>query len=651
MKIITIIPLKKGAFIEDLTYFTTREVWVGNIVSVPLRNKNILGLVISVDEVANSKADIKNMSFDLKKIIEDKGKSIFREEYIDSILLTSRYFISKKNDGVTALIPFVFRENYDEICLFENGSNQPKDRENKYKNIKTEKLLLQLGLLERISIYKTLIRESFATKKSIFFIFPNERELKSFYQLLSHGIENFSFCFYPRLNSKKTIEQFRKITNLKHPVLIFATTQFLCIPRYDIGTIIIENESSSSYKLFSSPYFDLRIFIEIFARKISAKLILSDTLLRFESIGRKEIDNLFPMYPLSYRFDFSKKIEISSKNISTIEPRKPTFQVISDQNLEKIQQIISQNENVFIFSLRKGLATITICKDCYEPLMCKNCGAPMILYLSRDGSQKMFICNRCKNELDPDTLCLKCGSWNLIPLGIGTDTVLEELQNKFKNETKIFKLDKETAKNKSGAEKIAKEFEKSQGSILVGTEMALFYIKNEIPLTFIASFDSLWSIPNFKMNEKIIQLILSIISKTTTKLIIQTKNDKDEVIKAIQTGNLLSFIQEELKDKKDLQYPPYKRFIKITFMGDKEETLEAKIKLNDLLKDYNPEIFSGFIAKQKSKYITNALIKINLENWSLSEISNNSHIDEILYNKLSSLPHNYFVNVDPEDLL
>ena len=41
---------------------------------------------------------------------------------------------------------------------------------------------------------------------------------------------------------------------------------------------------------------------------------------------------------------------------------------------------------------------------------------------------------------------------------------------------------------------------------------------------------------------------------------------------AIKSGNLLSFIREELEDRKKLGYPPFKRFIKITYLGDKEET-------------------------------------------------------------------------------
>jgi primosomal protein N' len=153
------------------------------------------------------------------------------------------------------------------------------------------------------------------------------------------------------------------------------------------------------------------------------------------------------------------------------------------------------------------------------------------------------------------------------------------------------------------------------------------------------------------MSEKIIQLLLSTLSKTERKLIIQTRNEEDPALVAFESENLLHFIREELKDRKNLNYPPYKRFIKITYLGDKLSSIEIKKTLQELLKDYEPEIFSGFVAKNKNQYVTNALIKIDPKKWSLSELSMGGTIDQNLKNLLSSLPFSFEVSVDPEDLL
>lgn len=655
MKTVRVIPLKKGVFKEELTYFSAKEIQKGDIVEISVRNKKILGLVISTEEIEESKTDIKNLNFNLKKIIDVKEKSVFLYKYLEAALLTGKYFAAPKNTSVSALIPAVFLESYDKISQTVETVGKTSDNISPPSTIKNEKLLFQNQLEDRLSFYKTLIRGSFAKKKSIFLVLPTENDINNFYEELSKGIEAFTIAIHGNLSPKKQLEKFEQIVSQEHPVLIIGTVPYLSIPRIDLESIILEHESSNAYKMIAPPHFDLRIFTEIYASKINAKFILGDSLLRYETIARKELDNLSEVRLLSFRTNFEGTIEIIDKKptrneFSSDKTGAEKFKILNDESLTEIQKTLTKKENIFIFSLRKGLATMTVCNDCGEILMCKNCRAPIVLYLSRDKKKRMFICNRCKNQIDPKTICPTCGSWNLVPLGIGTDTVYKEVKKNLP-EVEIFQLDKEVVKTNTEAQKIIKKFEENGGSVLIGTEMAVPYFKNKVPLSIIASFDSLWSIPNFKMGERIIQLVLSILTKTKKKLIIQTKNKEDRALIALETENLASFIREEIQDRKNFEYPPFKRFIKITFVGNKEETLKTKNIFLELFKEYNPLIFSGFVAKQKDKYITNALIKIDPKKWSLPELLANSIIDTNLSEKIASLPPNFSINIDPEDLL
>ncbi len=650
MKTVTVVPLKKGIWKEDLTYFTAKDVGLGNIVTIPFRKKNILGLVISVEDLASGKMDIKDLDFNLRKVVDVKKHSLFQAEFLESAIEVSKYFVINKNVGVSALIPSVFIEFYDKISLSIKNTPEEKNIEETPK-IKTEKLLLQLPLTERLSIYKTLIRESFAAKKSVFIVLPTEKDIDTFLDLLSKGIEQFTFKIHSGISTKKTMTLIREASNTDHPVLILGTAPFLCLPRPDLGVIILEHESSTAYKTISRPQIDLRIFVETYASKIKAKLILSDTLLRFETLARRDTDNIQSMYPISFRLDFTGEINIESPR--SLDEKK--FTIITEKTITEITNTIRHERNVFLFSLRKGLATMTVCRDCSSMLACPTCGSPVVLYMSKNGSKRILSCNKCKIEIDPDTICTNCGSWNLVPLGIGTDTVSEYIKDvpmsEKKEKFKIFKLDKESAKSSSGAKKIIDEFENESGVILIGTEMAFFYMKNKVSLSVISSFDSLWSIPSYKMSEKILQIIISILEKTEDRLVIQTKNEKDSALLAIKNGNLLSFVREEIEDRRKLEYPPFKRFIKITYLGDKAKTERVREFLSENFSEYNPEIFSGFHVKFKDKYITNTLIKLDTTEWSLPELSLGSNISDNLYQKLSSLPNSFLISVDPEDLL
>jgi primosomal protein N' len=385
--------------------------------------------------------------------------------------------------------------------------------------------------------------------------------------------------------------------------------------------------------------------VELFASKINARFILADTLLRFETITRQEIDGLQPMHPISFRVDFDEEIEI----LNTAKNPEKKFTVLAPETIQEIQNVLEKRENIFIFSLRKGLATMTVCNDCKAMLACQTCGAPVVLY--KTSEKRILACNRCQAEIDADAHCENCKSWNLIPLGIGTDTVMEYLDEALDKKIKIFKLDKESAKSAKNAKQIMEEFENSKGAILVGTEMAFFYLKNKVALSVVASFDSLWSIPNYKMSEKILQLLISLTEKTKDKLIIQTKNENDPALRSVKNGNFLSFVREELQDRQKLGYPPYKRFVKISHVGDKTKIQKTKETLLEVFKEYNPEIFNGFHAQIKDKFVTNMLIKLDPRQWSLSNLSLGTKIDESLFAKLTALPPAFQVSIDPEDLL
>jgi primosomal protein N' (replication factor Y) len=434
---------------------------------------------------------------------------------------------------------------------------------------------------------------------------------------------------------------------------VFGTAPYLSIPREDFKTIILEHESSSAYKTIKKPSIDLRIFAEVFAFKTGAKFILADSFLRFETVARKEIDNLGEIHPMSFRTNFNGNIRIVGKNepvqrLNKEEMEGKKFKILTDSTVAEIEKSIRERKKIFIFALRKGLATMTICRDCAELVLCEKCSAPVVLYQT-NNDRRIFICNKCGTEKSPETVCDNCGSWNLMPLGIGINTVFEEVKKLFP-EVNVFKLDKESTKTAKEAEKTIKEFQETPGSILVGTEMALFYLKEKVSLSVISAFDSLWSIPNFRISEKIIQIITSILAKTEKQLIVETKNGEDAIINAVKIDNLISFVREEIKDRKNLGYPPFKRFIKISFLGNKMETAEVREFLSENFKEYNPEIFSGFLARFKDKFITNALMKIEPQNWSLPELSPNSKIDEILLEKLLFLPPEFNISIDPENL-
>ena len=334
---------------------------------------------------------------------------------------------------------------------------------------------------------------------------------------------------------------------------------------------------------------------------------------------------------------------------------KKVFSVLSNEIKHILDKTQNEEKSVFLFSARKGLAPITVCNDCGHTLLCPSCSTPIVLYgakqitATKSTTPRIFMCNKCGRKEKTEVSCPNCSSWNLTPLGIGTDKVVDEIKNIYPK-AKIFQIDKEATKSPKEAKDAISQFSKTPGGILVGTEMAFSYIEKQVYTSAVISLDGLFSIPSFNITQKIIHLIEKLHSVTENDLIIQTRIPDNKILKYILSGNVLPLFREDLAERKDFGYPPFKRLIKITFEGTAGDTEKARNLIERTLGDYEPQIFSAFVSKIKGQYITNTVIKVDPKIWPLPT-NERLHVDENLFQTLHNLPASFSTNIDPEDLL
>ena len=166
----------------------------------------------------------------------------------------------------------------------------------------------------------------------------------------------------------------------------------------------------------------------------------------------------------------------------------------------------------------------------------------------------------------------------------------------------------------------------------------------------IISLDGLLSIPSFNITQKILHIMEKLHEITKHNLIIQTRIPENPILEHILNGNVLPLYREDLKERKQFGYPPFKRLIKITFAGTAPETEKARSFIENYLGGYEPQIFSAFIGKVKGQYVTNTVIKIEPNLWPLLT-DDKKIISTHLSDNLRRLSPAFSINVDPEDLL
>lgn len=540
------------------------------------------------------------------------------------------------------------KDNYDKYNDDRDADEKDNDNDWNIEPSSRDIYAFQTNTADRYGTYKSIIREEFAKKKSVIIIAPTVNSAEEIFNELSRGISDYTYILHGGLNKKKQTETWDKALNDVHTIALITTPSFTGLPRADIATIIVEKESSRSYITMFKPFFDYRFLFEKWSKELRARLIYGDVLLRVETLYRRERGEIYDFFPISMRIEKRPNTIIidMSEILRKEKARKEKDKVNSKNNLIYSEELESQveyagkkNEKIIIFTARRGLAPQTVCGDCGTTVTCSVCEAPVVLHNSKVESKRYFLCHHCGRERSALEGCKNCTSWKLITLGIGSDTIYEETLKRFPNR-KIFRLDRDTAKTDKQARDIAKKFDETTNGILVGTEFSLNYLK-PIKHVAVASMDSLFSLPDFRINERICHILLQAQVLAEEYLLIQTRNAGHPLLGYIQSGNLNDFYKSELSDRKELSYPPFATFIKITIESDKGRAAKEMGKLQTWLEKWNPTIFPAFIPSVGGKSILHMLISMNPKAWP----------DEELRNILTNLPPDFTVSVHPESLL
>lgn len=634
MYLVNCLPFSKALNKDSLTYFSADFLEPGQLVKISIRGKNTSALILDIRSVRDAKSEIRGADYKIKKIISIPSKPFLKKSFLDAVIKTSDYYATSAGAVLSQIIPSAILENPNLLSNFVLKQNDKAKTE-----MAGTKLALQDEKDERMSYYKSLIREEFAKKKSIFICVPQNEDVKQIKEKIERGIEQYVCAFHKDMTKKTFREEWKKMSVQKHPLVIIGTARWLFIPREDLNTIIIERETSNGWKTMVRPFIDLRTFAENYAEERKIRIIFADTFLRIETLYRHKNEEIQKFEQVKWRLEM--KDEITIVNPTEIKHKTIEFSAISKITANKIRTALENGSNVFIYTTRKGLSPITLCGDCGQYVECANCSSPMVLYKGKNGG--VFRCHQCGESRDASETCKKCGSWKLVDLGIGIEKVTEEITELFPD-TQIFQLNKDVATTNLKAEKIVDNFYNTRGSILIGTDMAFSYLYKKVGMTIIASLDSLFSIPDFRIREKIFSIMIQARNASKNSLLIQTRNPEDVSIRSIISGNLLEFYNAEIQDRKLLEYPPFGVFIKITIRGNhlsiKKESLYLKKNL-DRLEGLDISIFPSNHEKKGEQSAINAVIKISKEDWP----------NEELIDFLKSLPSYYEIKVDPDNLL
>ncbi len=638
MLIITVAPITRGAIKETLTYFSKNPIEVGVLIMVPVRTREVPALVLEIREVSDAKSAIKSSDYAIRKIARPRPRRVWNSAFLKAATETADFSAQGLGETLLSITPKAILDAH-----IDGELKEPAPIFN-IQNSKFRSLAIQMPSHERLEEYRRYVRESFARHESVFICLPTEDDVMRVSEELKRGIEDYTFIFYSTLTKKRLLERWRGAMENKHAILVIGIPQYLSLHRY-FKTIILDEEHAKSWKTMVRPLMDMRVFAENYARNAGSALIFGAPILRPEihkRIKDNTIEEFGRIQSHTYK-DITTEIidpRIEEKNIKERTGRRK-IQILSEKIRTLIERAQERKENITLISARKGLSPITACSDCGALVRCPSCSAPLVIHKAE--SSRIFSCHSCGYMRIPEDgtheSCTNCGGWRFDALGIGIERIEEELALLFPD-LHQFVFDGDRVKTRAQAHRLIAQFEKHMGAILIATPMAIPYL-TKTQHTAIISIDSLFAIPDYRMNERVFALILALREKTSQTLLVQTRTDDTTLLRQVLSGNLSEFTENELTLRKAFSYPPYGTIIKITLHGKKMEIPEEMGRLKIFLAEYSPITPKTMSRDPRGLFRMNAIVKLIEGMWP----------NKTLLTKLRTLPPQFTVEVNPDNLL
>lgn len=168
--------------------------------------------------------------------------------------------------------------------------------------------------------------------------------------------------------------------------------------------------------------------------------------------------------------------------------------------------------------------------------------------------------------------------------------------------------------------------------------MALSYMHEPVHNVLIASMDSLLSLPDFRIHEKILYTITRMRSLASQAIVLQTRSPEEKVFVHALKGNLIDFYREHIEERKQFNYPPFSTLIKITLTGKKDAVVKEMQHVQTILAPHEIDVFPAFTHTVRGLSVIHGLIRVN-------------KLDKELSTTLAHLPQHIVIKIDPESLL
>ncbi len=421
----------------------------------------------------------------------------------------------------------------------------------------------------KTEIYLQLIAKTLAQGKQVMVLIP---EINLTPQTITRFYERFKVpivCIHSSLRDDEKLSSFIKLRDNKAAILI-GTRSALFANFNNLGLIVVDEEHDQSYRQTQGVIYHARDCAVMRAHINNIPIILGSATPSFESLANV-LKGKYHQLILPVRA--GNAANVTSYVVDMRKTHKDD--IFSQKLLTEIQNTLAKGEQVLLFLNRRGYAPAQICHDCGYVFKCQDCDANLCYH----KETKTLICHHCERQYPLPKTCPNCHGHNIVPEGVGTENVIEQLAMLFP-EAHLARIDRDSTARKGELEKFIEDINNNKYQILVGTQMlAKGHHFPLVTLVGILNIDSYLYSNDYRAPEKLAQLITQVSGRAGRaelqgKTILQTHNIDHPLLKLLLKHDYNYFAQANLTQRKMNFLPPFSYQALIRADAYKRETVQ-----------------------------------------------------------------------------
>ena len=419
---------------------------------------------------------------------------------------------------------------------------------------------------------------------------------------------------HSKLSASERADVFYKIRTGEAQILIGVRSAVFA-PFANLGLVIIDEEHDQSYKQEERPCYHAREVALHRAAYFGVPVVLGSATPSIESYY-DAIMKHFTHLRLTGRPNGQPLPKVQIVDMRK-ELQEKNFSVLSRTLQQELVRAAAAGEQAIVLLNRRGYSTFVMCRDCGETITCPHCAVALVYH----EAGKAMRCHYCGNTMPIPTECPKCHSKRIKFFGTGTQKA--EAQIAALPEVRVLRMDQDSTLRKFAHEEILSAFASGKYNVLIGTQMvAKGHDIPNVTLVGVLSADSALNMPDFRASERAFSLLTQAAGRAGRgdkpgHVILQVYDADNRTVQLAAKQDYDTFAQEELERRRELNYPPYAAFLKIT-VWDKDEARANTTaqELTDFLRQKaegtDAEVFgpfAGIIGKVRDLYRVNVLVK------------------------------------------